>query len=138
MSGKLIAIDVLLELDEPLNRGAKQANALLRSNYPAGFPLDDSHTPHITLVQRYIAKDDLEAVSLEVSRVLKSNDVRALELEVVGYQSWPRAERDVETVVMIVNRSIELYQLQQTIIDAVQPLATTGGTAEAFAANPDG
>jgi 2'-5' RNA ligase len=138
MPGNLIAIDVLLEPDELLMKRAKEANALLRHNYPAGFSLDESHTPHVTLVQRYIAKDDLEKVSRAVSYVLKSNDLRELELEVVGYQSWPRAGRDVETVVMIVNGRAELYQLQQAISDAVQPFAATGGTAEAFAPNTDG
>lgn len=138
LSARLIAIDVLLEPDELLSRRAKEANALLRRDYAAGFPLDESHTPHVTLVQRYVQKDDLEAVSAAVSQVVKSNDPRALELEIVGYHSWPRADRDIETVVMIVNRRPELSRLQQAIIDGVQPFAASGGTAEAFAPNTDG
>ena len=96
MSAKLIAIDVLLELDELLSRRAKEANALLRRDYPAGFRLDESHTPHVTVVQRYVEQDDLEVVSAAVSQVVKSTDPRALELEIVGYQSWPRADREIE------------------------------------------
>src|SRR5215813_9432974 len=118
MSGKLIAIDVLLELDELLRGRAKAANALLRRDYSAGFALDDSHTPHVTLVQRYIEEDDLEAVTAAVSQVLKANDLRALEFEITGYQSWPRAGQDIETVMMIVNPRTELCRLQQQIIDA--------------------
>lgn len=138
VSGKLIAIDVLLELDDLLSRRAKEVNALLRRDYASGFPLDESHTPHVTLVQRYFEQDDLDAVSRAVSQVVKSNDPRALELEIVGHQSWPRADRDLETVVMSVNRDAQLCRLQQAIIAAVQPFASSGGTAEAFAPNTDG
>ena len=138
MPGKMIAINVLLELDELLSRRAKDANAVLRRNYPNGFALDESHVPHVTLVQRYVEQDELDKVSAAVSRVAKSNDPRALELEIAGYQSWPRSDRDLETVVTIVNRHAELCRLQQAIVAAVQPFAASGGTAEAFAPNTDG
>ena len=49
----LIAINVLLEPDAATVEKAKAINARLRENYPASFPLDANHAPHITLLQLY-------------------------------------------------------------------------------------
>jgi len=138
MSLKLIAIDVLLELDELVSQRAKEANAAILRNYPAGFLLDESHTPHVTLIQRYIEYAALETVATAVSQVVKLHNASALKLEIAGFESWPRTDPDLETVMMIVNRSDDICRLQRAIIDAVQPLAASGGTAEAFAPNVDG
>ena len=58
-SDKLIAIDVLLEPDQTMISKANAVNARLRENYPAGYELDATHAPHVTLLQRYVRVRDL-------------------------------------------------------------------------------
>ena len=51
---KLIAIDILLEPDQTMIAKATAVNARLRGNYPAGYELDATHAPHVTLLQRFV------------------------------------------------------------------------------------
>ena len=51
---QLIAIDVLLEPDHAMIEKSNSTNARLRGNYPAGYALDASHAPHVTMLQRYV------------------------------------------------------------------------------------
>lgn len=136
MSDGLIAIDILLEPDELLRDRAVEANKRLRQNYAAGFPLDEAHTPHVTLVQRYIREAELGTVAAAVSQVVGAHEVRAL--EVVGYQSRPRANGDIEVAAMIVKATPQLQRLHEDVVNAVRLFTTTGGTAAAFAPNTDG
>ena len=134
---KVIAIDVLLVPDNGLLQRAKESNALLRQNYAAGYSLDSDHTPHVTLLHRYIRAADLKEVSAAVSKVLVSQDARKLELTVSGYYSSPWGNRGLEVGALIVEVTPELRILQQTIVDVVQPFAVSGGTADAFVPNTD-
>ncbi|MFM8331412.1 MAG: hypothetical protein ACKN9T_06960 [Candidatus Methylumidiphilus sp.] len=45
--------------------------ARLLENYPVGFALDADHTPHITLLQRYVRRVDLAQVQAAVAKVLQ-------------------------------------------------------------------
>ena len=56
---KLIAIDVLLEPDQTMIGKANAVNARLRGNYPAGYSLDATHAPHVTLLQRFVRAKEL-------------------------------------------------------------------------------
>ena len=42
---------------------ANALNARLRGNYPAGYVLDATHAPHVTLLQRFVRAKDLDAVT---------------------------------------------------------------------------
>ena len=54
---KLIAIDVLLEPDRPMADKVKSLNAWLREHYQAGYALDATHMPHVTLLQRLCERE---------------------------------------------------------------------------------
>ena len=136
-TSNVIAIDVLLLPDKLLLERAKQSNALLRQNYPAGWALDSEHTAHVTLVHRYIRSSDLENVSAAVSEVVAANGEWKSELNVPGYYSSPGGE-GLEVAQLIVEPTPELRSFQQAIADVVQPFAVSGGTADAFAPNTDG
>src|SRR3712207_6576700 len=58
-----IAIDVLVEPDATMVAAAQAVNARLRDVYPEGYSLDESHAPHITLLQRYVREQDLDRVT---------------------------------------------------------------------------
>jgi hypothetical protein len=68
----VVAIDVLLEPDATMVQAAKAANAQLRENYDKGYALDATHAPHVTLLQRFVAAKDFDAVTAAVTQVLAS------------------------------------------------------------------
>ena len=57
--GEIVAIDVLLHPDATMLAAAAKANAELRGDYPAGFALDELHPRHISMIQRFVRRDDL-------------------------------------------------------------------------------
>jgi hypothetical protein len=59
---RLVAIDVLLEPDRWMLEAAEQWNKRLREQIPEGLALDETHRPHITLLQQYGGEKDLDAV----------------------------------------------------------------------------
>jgi hypothetical protein len=48
------AIDILLDPDATMLRRTQANNARLLKVYPQGFPLDEAHQPHITMIQRFV------------------------------------------------------------------------------------
>lgn len=126
----VIAIDVLLEPDQTMISKSNAANARLRGNYPAGYELDASHAPHITMVQRFVRVKDLDAVTAAVTKVLASERPTELQLKAkaLDYVVWG----GLAVTVFVVERTPELMRLHQKIIDAVAPFSVSGGTAAAF------
>src|SRR4051812_12375966 len=66
---RVIAIDVLLLPDSTTVDKAKEANALLRTNYPKGYTLGGDQTAHITLVHSYVHEKDLPQIQAAVAKV---------------------------------------------------------------------
>ena len=64
---------------------AQGVNARLREVYPDGYSLDESHAPHITLLQRYVREQDLEKVTAAVAQVLQETDPLTLKMRSSGY-----------------------------------------------------
>lgn len=125
----LIAIDVVIEPDAMTMRTARALNARLRADYPAGFALDSDHTPHISLVHRYIHTADLDAVTATVSKL---SGALPLSLRAVGLH-WS-AFAGVGILSLDIGLTPALRALASEVQQAVQPFAAHGGTAEAFAA----
>jgi hypothetical protein len=65
----LIAIDMLIQPGQKMMDEAGRWHARLREHRPEGFELDEEHAPHVTLVQRFIAKSDLPKVSAVIDAV---------------------------------------------------------------------
>jgi len=79
---QITAIDVLLEPDATMLQHAAANNARLFAAFPKeGFRLDATHTPHITLVQRFVRTADLDRVYAALGKVLASADVNSMKLE---------------------------------------------------------
>ena len=133
---KVIAIDVLLQPDQTMISKAGAINARLRGDYAAGYELDATHSPHVTMVQRYIRARDFDAVTAAVTKVLATERPTELELKAsrLLYQMW----NGVALHAMIVERTPELLRLQQNVVNAVAPFSVSGGTAEAFIETPEG
>jgi 2'-5' RNA ligase len=133
--GEVVAIDVLLHPDATMLAAAAKANAALRGNYAEGFALDKLHTPHISMIQRFVRRDDLPRIYAELAKVFAEERPTSLELEAVGYYSLPVG--DLGLAGIVVKPTAELRELQQRIIAVVEPLAVQG-TSEAFVPSPDG
>src|SRR5262249_37538906 len=56
------AIDIALEPDATMIQHAKDANARLLKSFPKGFPLDETHHPHITILQQFVRTKELDKV----------------------------------------------------------------------------
>ena len=69
------AIDILLEPDATMLRQAEANNARLLKVFPGGFALDATHTPHITMIQRFVRTADLDKVYAAADEVLARADV---------------------------------------------------------------
>ena len=109
---------------------ANALNARLRGNYPGGYELDVTHAPHVSLLQRFVRFNDLDAVTAAVKKVLATERPTELTLKATGidYVIW----QGLAVTVLRVERTPELMQLEQNVIDAVEPFSVTGGTAKAF------
>jgi phosphoserine phosphatase len=127
---KLIAIDVLIEPDQMMIGKSRAVNARLRENFPAGYELDASHAPHVTLLQRFVQAKDIDAVIDAISKVLVAERPTEIQLKVSGcdYVIWGGKA----VTAFIVERTPELMRLHQKVLDAVAPFSVSGGTAAAF------
>ncbi|MDE1178650.1 MAG: 2'-5' RNA ligase family protein [Edaphobacter sp.] len=134
--GPLVAVDVLLEVDANIAARAKETNTRLRTAYPQGYGLDAAHTPHITLVQRFVPASRMDEARGAVARVFAEQNLAAMKLDVTGYivGGWS----GTAIVLYKVELTPELRRLESAIDRAIQPYAASGGTAEAFVRPPGG
>jgi hypothetical protein len=79
------AIDILLKPDATMLARSADNNARLLKVFPKGFALDAAHTPHITLIQRFVRTADLDKVYAAAGKVLARANVTAMKLEAFRY-----------------------------------------------------
>ncbi len=130
------AIDIALEPDATMVGRAGVANERLRSVYPTGFALDEVHHPHITMLQRFVRTADLDAVYAATDNVFANERLTTWNLNAVKYYYLPSAPDGVAGIV--IERTQDLADLQQRLIDAVAPYTEKKGTAAAFASAEGG
>jgi acid phosphatase (class A) len=131
----VIAIDILLEPDNVLLSKAEAVNGEFMKAYPEGFTLDESHRPHITLIQRYVRKADLEKVYAASNKVLSRYKMNTLELEAYEYGYFPMGELGLAAI--NAKQIPELVKLQKELIDVVAPYAVEMAYSSAFYTTPD-
>ena len=134
MGFELVAINVLLEPDEAMAGRAQAANAALRADYPGGFALGSGRVPHVTLVQRYVPRADLDEVYAAVGRVASATDVGEMELHAVSYYYTPGGNPAAAGIAVALTPG--LRRLHEDVLRAVAPYAAGGGTAAAFVTTP--
>lgn len=143
LRNNVTAIDIVIEPDDVMIRHAEAANARLLAAYPVGapnrglpsFPLDASHRPHITIIQRYVTTADLEKIYSAVDNVLGHSHIMSLKLEAFKYYYIPYKNLGVAGIV--IRPLPELVHLQQAIADAVAPFTVKTGTAAAYVTTPE-
>jgi hypothetical protein len=135
----LIAINVLLEPDAATKVLAAELNAELRRNVPvtSAFAFDETHLPHITLLQRYVQRADLERV-LEAVREAAGHVVAGAEGKDLRLRAGGLSSGELGTPLGTVLASVEFEPspaaraLHESILRALAPIALAGGSAAAF------
>jgi 2'-5' RNA ligase len=130
------AINILFEPDAFTVERAKALNARLLGTYPQGFPLDQHHNPHITILQRFVPRGAVDAVAQVVREVVAAEPAPSWESLATGL--YDLAHDNLGVMGIVIQPTEAWRRLQLKIIEAVAPFAAHQGTAEAFAPRLDG
>jgi len=130
-SSAVTAINILLEPDATMLQRAAANNARLRKVFPQGFALDATHSPHITLLQRFVNTADLDKVYAAAGKVFAGANVFSLKLEAFKYYYIPSGAIGLAGIVA--RPHPQLGDLQRALTKAVAPFTVETGTSEAFA-----
>jgi len=75
------ATDIALKPDATMIQHAMAANARLLKSFPKGFALDETHHPHVTMLQQFVRTDDLDKVYAAANAVLAKEKPKAWTLK---------------------------------------------------------
>ncbi len=129
----LTAIDILMLPGEPMLGRAGALNEEMRQSVPEGFALDARHTPHITLLQRYVRSDDLDHLFEAVKGAIDATDPDSLKLRAVKIAHMETASQPgLGLTGLVVQPGAGVLDLQSSLIAAVEPFVESGGTAAAY------
>jgi hypothetical protein len=128
------AIDIALEPDQTMVGHAREANATLLASFPAGFPLDATHHPHVSIFAGFVPTPDLPKVYAVATGVLAQENYTTWKLTAFKYYYIPLGPIGLAGIV--VEPTDDLLRLQQELIDAVGPFTVKTATAEAFYTTP--
>jgi 2'-5' RNA ligase len=115
---------------------ARAANARLLKVFPKGFALDDTHHPHVTMLQQFVHTADLDKVYAAVNEVLAKEKPTTWKLKAYKYYYIPSPPIGLAGIV--VEPTDDLRRLQKELIDAVTPYTEKNGTPAAFYSTEDG
>jgi phosphoglycolate phosphatase-like HAD superfamily hydrolase len=132
----IVAVDILLQPDAVMLRHAAANNARLLGVYPKGFALDESHTPHITMLQCFVRKADLPNLYAAEEKVLAAAHVNAMKLE-ASKLYYIAAGGGLGVAGIVAKATPELRKLQADIIAAAAPFNLRAGSIAAFTAPHD-
>ncbi|HTV29486.1 MAG TPA: 2'-5' RNA ligase family protein [Xanthobacteraceae bacterium] len=130
------AIDIALEPDATMMQHAKAANARLLKSFPKGFPLDETHHPHVTMVQQFVRTEDMDKVFAAAAAVLAKEEPTAWTLKAFKYYYIPAPPFGVAGIV--VEPTQDLHRLQDELIAAIKPYTVKTGTPAAFYSDEGG
>jgi hypothetical protein len=129
------AVDILLLPDATMVQRAAANNARLVKEYPKSFTLDESHTPHITMLQCFVRTADLEKLFAAVEQVIAAANVTAMKLEAFKFYYSPTGATGVAGI--CARPTPEILSLQADIIAAAKPLMQPAASITAFTAPHD-
>ncbi|CAB3787515.1 2'-5' RNA ligase family protein [Pararobbsia alpina] len=124
------AIDIALEPDATMIQHAMDANARLLKDFPKGFTLDETHHPHISILQQFVRTDDLDKVYAAANAVMAKEKPTTWTLKAFKYYYIPSPP--VGLAGIVVEPTKDLHRLQDELIAAVKPYTVKTGTPAAF------
>ena len=133
---EVTAVDILLEPDAAMLQHAATDNARLLKEYPKGFALDATHTPHITMLQCFVRTADLDKLYAAEEKVFAAANVKAMKLDAFKRYYIP-AGGGMGVAGICARPTPEILKLQADIIAAASPLNLRSGPIGAFTAGHD-
>jgi 2'-5' RNA ligase len=133
---RVTAVDIALEPDATMMQHAKAANARLLKSFPKGFALDETHHPHVTMLQQFVRTDDLDKVFAAANAVMAKEKPTAWTLKAFKYYYIPSPP--VGLAGIVVEPTADLHRLQDELITAVKPYTVKTGTPAAFFSDKGG
>ena len=130
------AIDIALEPDATMVQHAMAANARLRTAFPKGFALDETHHPHISMLQQFVRTDELDKVFAAASAVIAKEKPTAWTLKAFKYYYIPSPPIGLAGIV--VEPTDDLHRLQDQLIAAMKPYLVKTATSAAFFSDEGG
>lgn len=120
----LVALDIAILPPADVSRRAMEISAAVASNDFRGLLLDESHLPHITLMQLFARRDELDRVHQRVDGVLRN--CTALDLRVSG------ASEHGGIVSLAIDTTPPLADLHRRLMEALRDCERPGGGVSAF------
>ena len=124
------AIEIALEPDATMVQHAKDANARLLKSFPKGFALDETHHPHVSVLQQFVRTDDLDKIFAAANAIVVKEKPTAWMLKAFKYYYIPDPPFGLAGIV--VEPTDDLHRLQDDLITAVKPYTVKTGTPAAF------
>jgi hypothetical protein len=124
------AIDIALEPDATMVQHARDANARLLRSFPKGFALDETHHPHVSVLQQFVRTDDLDKIFAAANAIMAKEKPTAWVLKAFKYYYIPDPPFGLAGIV--VEPTDDLHRLQDELISAVKPYTVKTGTPAAF------
>ena len=121
---KLVAVDVAILPPPDVMARAIACSAALPRDGSDRLQLDAAHLPHITLTQQFVAYEELDGAYAEIDDVLEAQ--LPLRLRITG------KGQSGKTLWMGVERTPELLDLHERLMNALKNLERTGGGQYAF------
>ena len=130
------AVDIALEPDATMVQHAMAANARLLKSFPKGFSLDETHHPHVSMLQQFVRTDDLDKAFAAANAVLAKEKPTTWTLKAFKYYYIPAPPIGLAGIV--VEPTDDLHRLQDELIKAVEPYVVKTGTPAAFFSDDGG
>jgi hypothetical protein len=132
----LTAVAIMIQPDaNPIER-AREVNRRMPLSIPTGITLDDTHLPHITMLQRDLITADVQQAYAAIENTIAATDVATLSYHVPGItysEHWgPPGQA---AAVLGVHPNQQVLDLA-ALLAAVTPFTGTGGTDAAFVTDP--
>jgi len=124
------AVDIALEPDATMMQHAKAANARLLKSFPKGFALDETHHPHVTMLQQFVRTDALDKVFAAANAVMAEEKPATWSLKAFKYYYIPSPPIGLAGIV--VEPTADLHRLQDALAAAIKPYTVKTGTPAAF------
>jgi hypothetical protein len=106
------------------------ANARLLKSFPKGFALDETHHPHVSVLQQFVRTDDLDKIFAAANAIMVKEKPTAWMLKAFKYYYIPDPPFGLAGIVA--EPTDDLHRLQDDLITAVKPYTVKTGTPAAF------
>ncbi|MFH0853542.1 MAG: 2'-5' RNA ligase family protein [bacterium] len=127
-----LAIDIALIPPQNIIDLAKQYNLSINSQNPDGIMLDETHLPHVTLVQLFIDTNKLTLLNQAIENTLK--DFKPISLKINNIDSLMLSDGKEASYFLFENIA-QIQAMHETLMEVSKPFAVNGD-GKSFVSDP--